>query len=192
MSVMNAPLTNTSVNYFIDQAIGTPTSDEDPLFFTKRALNDRGLVLCRVSDFAGWSAMRTFLLSRAEKKDGTDNGQAEISRTDPMSKLSMHFGMMIRKVDNDNTELDTCCGVVTFFFGYSTWDGRILYVDSLEYDDTKGHASDKDQGTGEAVEIAMLQTLAYVAVHLDCSRLTWRVSDTCAPDGSEPLMCHSQ
>ena len=58
-------------------------------------------------------------------------------------------------------------GGATFYFAYSTWDGRILYVDKIEA---------KNNGDEEHI----LRLLGDVAVQLECQRLVWQVS-RCRP-----------
>jgi hypothetical protein len=60
---------------------------------------------------------------------------------------------------------DTICGVITFYMAYSTWDGRNLFVDRLEF----------PTGKDNAMEKKLVRFLAKIAVKLDCTRLTWRV-----------------
>ena len=76
------------------------------------------------------------------------------------TKTPWHLGLSLR---DDNTK--KIVGIITFHFAYSTWNGRILYVDCLQ-------SSILDDET----EVLLLRILANIAVNLDCARLTWRVS----------------
>lgn len=58
---------------------------------------------------------------------------------------------------------DGVCGAVVFFFEYSTWEGRVLFLKSLVI-------------PSEEMRLPILQTLAKIAVRLDCVRLVWQVS----------------
>ena len=74
------------------------------------------------------------------------------------TKTPWYFGMSI--VDVKTREI---VGIFTYYIAYSSWNGRILYVDRL---DTMGD---------EETEQILLQLLAQIAVDLGCARITWRV-----------------
>jgi len=74
-----------------------------------------------------------------------------------------HFGITI--CDGDSKK-DSLIGFVTFYVAYSSWTGRILYLDRMEMD---GELMNDD------VEVSLLRMLAEIALELDCVRLTWRV-----------------
>jgi hypothetical protein len=65
---------------------------------------------------------------------------------------------------------------LSFYLAYSSWTGRILYLDQV-----------RCHGLEDNVEKLLLQILADIAVELDCARLTWRVSGCC----SNPSICIS-
>ena len=71
-----------------------------------------------------------------------------------------YFGIMMLDTKND-----TICGFVTFYVAYSSWNGKIMYLDQMQClltdDDT-------------TIEESLLQMLAKIAVELDFARLTWR------------------
>lgn len=75
------------------------------------------------------------------------------------NKTPWHFGLSIR--NQENTKV---IGIVSFYVAYSSWSGRILYVDRLQCD-----------GLSDDMEESLLRILADVALKLDCARLTWRV-----------------
>jgi hypothetical protein len=70
------------------------------------------------------------------------------------STSSLLFGILAS--DADGSSLRTI--LTTFYLAYSTWDGRVLYIDQCGFD--------------EPVEQSLLiyRTLAHVAVKLGCSR----------------------
>ena len=78
--------------------------------------------------------------------------------------LPLHFGLSLAGVSSSQSRH----GLVTFYMAYSTWEGRMLYVDHLSINSING--DDKDQ-----IELLILQALARIAVKLNCSRLMWRV-----------------
>jgi hypothetical protein len=127
----------------IHQAIDKTTRSDASI---QQELNKRGLVLRRATESKDWISMLGFV-----KKGDKSTLDAAIPT---------HFGMMLQKTN----EAEEIFGVVTFYMAYSTWDGRILYVDRLE-------CSEMDHD----IETLLHQTLADIAVQLDCSRLTWRV-----------------
>ena len=67
----------------------------------------------------------------------------------------------------ENAETETTLWEVSFYFAYSTWDGKILYIDQLKKNDTE---------EGESESVWWHHCLARIAVRLHCTRLTWRVS----------------
>jgi hypothetical protein len=137
---MMEPLTASSIQLAIDEII-----KDDAL---QKEWIKRGLELCRATEPNEWSAMGA----------GNDTVVDE-------SSVPLYFGITIR----DNTNNQLCCGCVTFYLAYSTWVGRILYVDRLE---CKDGADDDDD---DSLEILLMRTLAKLTVPLDCARLTWRV-----------------
>lgn len=74
------------------------------------------------------------------------------------------FGLVLQQ--KSGTASGSCCGLVTFHFAYSTWDGRVLYLDRMilpTLDDTK------------ALEFSVQYTLVEIAIRLSCARYTWQV-----------------
>jgi Acetyltransferase (GNAT) family len=53
----------------------------------------------------------------------------------------------------------------TFYMAYSTWDGRVLYLDQVNFIDNE---------RADDLEISMRRLLARVALLLACSRFTWQ------------------
>jgi hypothetical protein len=78
------------------------------------------------------------------------------------NRTPWHFGLVIH---DDADQNDDWIGLVTFNIAYSSWSGRILYLDQMQGD---GRLNDD-------VEKLLLQLLAEIAISLDCARLTWRV-----------------
>jgi hypothetical protein len=120
----------------IQLAIDDIINDDD----LQKEWTKRGIELCRATEPNDWSAMAG--------KDAVVDASAP-----------WYFGMTMR----DNTNNKLCCGFVTFYLAYSTWDGRFLYVDRLECDED------------DSLEILLTRTLAKLTVQLHCARLTWRV-----------------
>lgn len=76
-------------------------------------------------------------------------------------KTPWYFGMSLTDATTNEA-----VGIFTFYVAYSSWNGRILYVDRLDC-----------QGD-EQVERMLLKILAQIAVDLDCARITWRHTST--------------
>jgi len=74
------------------------------------------------------------------------------------------FGIGIYTSEQEATEP---CGLVTFYLGYSTWDGRCLFIDRLDLP----NPSDTN------LEKVILRGLADITVRLNCGRLCWKVRD---------------
>ncbi|GAX14228.1 diamine N-acetyltransferase [Fistulifera solaris] len=67
----------------------------------------------------------------------------------------------------DTTEILT-----TFYFAYSTWNGRVLYID------------ERYRGADNDLKLHLRRALACIAVQLQCNRLTWQHY---AEDDGEPF-----
>ena len=80
--------------------------------------------------------------------------------------LPLHFGLSLNGVSPSSSQ--SRHGLVTFYMAYSTWEGRMLYVDHLSIDSI-------NDGDKVQIELLILQALARIAVKLNCSRLMWRV-----------------
>lgn len=72
-----------------------------------------------------------------------------------------HFGLSI--FDREGGLV----GFVSFNVAYSSWSGRILYMDQIHLDE--GYFSDD-------VDVLLLRLLANLAIKWDCARLTWKAS----------------
>mmetsp|Transcript_110899 Transcript_110899/g.320514 ORF Transcript_110899/g.320514 Transcript_110899/m.320514 type:complete len:373 (+) Transcript_110899:141-1259(+) len=82
------------------------------------------------------------------------------------NKTPWHFGLALRQHDNSN-QVSKVLGCLTFYIAYSSWSGRILYVDRLEC-----------KGLSDEAEMLLMRMLAEVALSLNCARLTWRHTST--------------
>lgn len=101
-----------------------------------------------------------FTIARIVDWYGVLDGEAEEYTR---NKTPWHFGIEIRHAQPDNKK----SGLITFYLAYSSWTGRILYVDQL-----------RCHGLEDHVEKLVLQILADIALDLDCARLTWRHTQT--------------
>jgi hypothetical protein len=90
--------------------------------------------------------------------DGTVVKDVDASSDYLKSKTPWHFGISVRKTHNE------IVGCATFYIAYSSWNGRILYIDRLEC-----------KSLNDETEELLLRILADVALALNCVRLTWRV-----------------
>lgn len=78
------------------------------------------------------------------------------------SRTPWHFGISVRNAHNNSI-----IGRVTFYVAYSSWSGRIIYIDRMDC-----------KGLNDETEELLLRILADVALALDCVRLTWRHTTT--------------
>ena len=99
-----------------------------------------------------------FTIGRVQDWHGVLGAEAEEYNR---NKTPWHFGIEIRHVQPVDDKIG---GLVTFYLAYSSWTGRILYVDQM-----------RCHGMEDTVEKLFLQILADIALELDCARLTWRV-----------------
>ena len=77
----------------------------------------------------------------------------------------------------------TLVAKATFYFAYSTWDGRIVYIDSIDIDDGNNAIAKHDSTSSTTVEEMRKQiksivyhTLADVAITLHCRRYGMKCS----------------
>jgi hypothetical protein len=59
---------------------------------------------------------------------------------------------------------------VTFYFAYSTWDGRILYIDQIDNSINDDDPNINNDNTTPLIMIVIYQLLAKVATALNCRR----------------------
>ena len=92
--------------------------------------------------------------------------------------LPLHFCLSLKngapvEEEDDNSSTSSSSqlnGLVTFYMAYSTWEGRMLYLDHLSI----MKSSTSEENIAE-IELLALQALARIAIHLNCKRLMWRV-----------------
>jgi hypothetical protein len=150
---MTDSLTICSIHAAMDEAI----KSDDRII---QKLKKQGMIWRRTKDPSDWETLLTHVLSF----DGRNlvRGKPELHL-----KLPFHFGMTLHAEggpggDEPNSGI---CGAVTFYIAYSTWEGKFLYVDHLARHDS-------------SVEVLSLETLARIAVSLNCARLVWRVRNS--------------
>lgn len=78
------------------------------------------------------------------------------------------YGFVAKSFGSD----DEISLLTTFYFAYSTWDGRVLYVD------------ERYRGTDDELKLHLRRALSDIAIQLKCNRLTWQHY---ADDDGEPL-----
>lgn len=75
---------------------------------------------------------------------------------DGFGDIPLYFSLILETKDG-------VCGAAVFFFEFSTWEGRVLFLKRLVI-------------PTEEMRLPILQILAKIAVRLDCVRLVWQVS----------------
>lgn len=98
-------------------------------------------------------------ISRIEDWKSTLEAMGEDATSLLRTKTPWYFGMSLR-----DTNAEKVAGIFSFYVAYSSWNGRILYVDRMDCDDN--------------TEEVLLRILAKIAIDLDCARITWRHKDT--------------
>jgi hypothetical protein len=107
------------------------------------------------------------------RKSGGSRTTCSLEHTTPFffDTTPFFFGIIGSKqedhddvVDAPDDEVTTT--ICTFYLAYSTWAGRMFYVDQVIA--TGGGSSSKDFA-------ALFRILAKIAVELKCGRLTWKV-----------------
>ena len=121
---------------------------------------DATLQLRRVVTFEDWNS----LSSQTRSSDG-DESKYNIALSADMPPF--YFGIQIvstdTDTDTDQPENNKLIGFCTFYIAYSTWDGRMLYVDELLDVEAAGDS------------LLLYRVLAKIAIQTGCARLIWKV-----------------
>lgn len=135
-----ARLTRPKVEKAIEEAIGS-----DGQLSSK--LKELGLTLSLARDAKDWERIERY---------------ASIKVVDSHITGAMmtpwYFGLTILGNDNE------VCGILTVYVAFSSWNGRIFYVDRLECD-----------SMDESTEQLLMRVIAKIAADFKFARLTWRV-----------------
>ena len=82
-------------------------------------------------------------------------------------KPPFYFGIQVLMsstcTDQNQPHNDIMVGFCTFYIAYSTWDGRMLYVDELLDVEAAGDS------------LLLYRVLAKIAIQTGCARLIWKV-----------------
>lgn len=122
---------------------------------------------------ASWS------FRRAELNDlvGTHtNNKSLCTRIDP----TLLFGVVAFVNDTVNSDDSTATAtnkeyLATFYMAYSTWDGRVLYLDEFNLDKEYVNNHDSKTPLSESdLPYLLRRLLCRIAVRLHCSRCTWQ------------------
>ena len=90
-----------------------------------------------------------------------------VSKFDSLNTISLlYFGISVSEIKNNHdreeindVEKKGTRALISFYIGYSTWDGRVLFVDELPDSNTK----------------TFLQILSKISIRLGCTRMNWMV-----------------
>jgi hypothetical protein len=145
-------LTVSSIDDCIDKVLN---SDSDEQW--RNDLKAKGFRLQRTTTPLGWKSLLEFVSGPSDEMNGAP---AVIDGAIP-APIPYFLGIGLHSLHGAQL-----CGVVTMYIGYSTWDGRCLFIDRLEF----------PNHDHEDMEKSILRPLAKIAVELDCARLSWRVS----------------
>ena len=136
---------------FVEQVIDESINGKDEKW--QKNVNEQGWYLRRSSTPADWAD----LVKKAANT--TSSVEEELSHQVPY-----FFGIGIYSLGQHDTP-QLCCGFITFYLAYSTWDARCVFIDRLDLP----HPGDMN------VEKTILRSLADIAVRLQCGRLCWEV-----------------
>ena len=114
--------------------------------------------------------------------DGLGDKKILVENDHKKLALPLHFclslnGVPVEEDDDNRVTLSSSSpfhGLVTFYMAYSTWEGRMLYVDHLSIINPNTSEDNKRDRIAD-IELLVLQSLARIAIHLNCARLMWRV-----------------
>jgi len=104
-------------------------------------------------------------LAAYEKETDSVNCTADTYLRDGFGILPLYFCVLLEEVIDD---VATARGFGLCYFGYSTWEGRFLYLEDLFIENEC-----RGLGAGKKIMVA----LAEIATVLDCSRMVWQALD---------------
>jgi len=153
----SVPLSVDFVDQTIDSVIaseGEISSDESP---------DNGNVILRRTETADdWSSLLSSLClsdpsieSESDEKSGDMEFSADL-------RTPFYFGIQALSSE-PNQPGEKLVGFCTFYIAYSTWDGRMLYVDRIN---TESEGS-----------LLLYRVMAKIAIETGCGRFTWKQKD---------------
>ena len=155
---MTQVLDASAVNKSIDKSILIPSSGDDDdkgmgsSHLPKQLEAKYGFTLRRATKDEDWQ-----LLLRGDCIDGSSSS-SNISNM----KTPWFFGIVV--CDRESNKV----GLITFYIAYSTWNGRVLYLDEITWEKQNGMTDTTD------IEQHLLRILASIAVDLNFARITWR------------------
>ncbi len=141
-----APITKNAIDDAIDKVVQSDTR-------LMKELESNGLRLSRAKDADDWDELAGY--NRIQQ-------DASLPLLDDMTPW--YFGIQILNSEKGSEGEGKLCGVLTFYVAFSSWNGRILYLDRLNC-----------FKLNDSVERLFLRVLARVASDLQFARLTWRV-----------------
>lgn len=102
-----------------------------------------------------------------------ENRKWKLARLDQNELEDFLYGFVV----NNSESKDETSFLTTFYFAYSTWNGRVLYVD------------ERYRGSDDELKLHLRRALACIAIPLKCNRLTWQhyLNDDGEPYYSESL-----
>lgn len=94
----------------------------------------------------------------------------------------IHFASTSRHLDDVLgvfVSLDSVCiGFCTFYLSYSTWDGRVIFLDRLEVLKQQD-ASSAPVLSDSLLSLSLRYTIADIGLKLKCTRFVWQVTERC-------------
>ena len=134
----------------------------------------RDITLRRVVTSEDWVSLSS---QSCTAKDSTiSDGDCNNNEDDTVSRRNtafsadtspFYFGIQVLMstccTDQNQPHNDKMVGFCTFYIAYSTWDGRMVYVDQLQ------HFEDEDNDS------LLYHVLAKIAIQIGSLRLSWKV-----------------
>jgi len=136
-------LTIQAIHQAIDEVCGAVTENQNLLSFRRT----------HESEFTFHSS------ARALKEEDTPPNNVD---------TSLLFGFI---TSLKNSKPDTSTFLTTFYLAYSTWDGRVLYLDH------RGVSERHDNNSRNTLAQLIRLVLCKIAIQLDCCRFTWQHYD---------------
>jgi hypothetical protein len=148
-------LTVSSIDECIDKVL---INDRDEQW--RNFLKEKGFRLQRATTPSEWKSLLAFVSDEPASSDDQMNSVLTAAGDIP-APIPYFFGIGVYSLHGSQL-----CGVMTMYMSYSTWDGRCLFFDRLEF----------PNHDHEDMEKMVLRPLAKIAIELDCARLNWKVS----------------
>ena len=140
---------------FIHRTIDNVIASEHSIMSSDGSPCHKSITLRRTTTPSDWNSLLSSLSS--DEEYGTNVLSVDF-------RTSFYFGIGVWSSDTHQPG-EKLLGFCTFYMAYSTWDGRMLYVDQINTE-TDG-------------SLLLYRVMAKIATEIGSTRLTWKVRICC-------------